>query len=120
MNEAIKAQIKYYSGLYRKRMNNKSIIESIIDEVCFETDINKDVVFMRTRKREIITARQMIQHFIKEKTKLSLSKIGQLTGGFDHSTVIYSWKEVNNLKANKDYNETYEQIANKLSWITQK
>ena len=51
----------------------------------------------KTRKREIVIARQLSMYLAKNHTKDSLKEIGANFGGRDHSTVIYSCKTVQDL-----------------------
>ena len=51
----------------------------------------------KTRKREIVIARQLSMYLAKNHTKDSLKQIGANFGGRDHSTVIYSCKTVKDL-----------------------
>lgn len=51
----------------------------------------------RTRKREIVQARQIAMYFSKKLTKSSLASIGMQCGGKDHATVLHACKTVNNL-----------------------
>jgi chromosomal replication initiator protein len=51
----------------------------------------------KTRKKEIVMARQLAMYFSKEYTSLSLKTIGYHFGGRDHSTVIHAVQTVNDL-----------------------
>jgi chromosomal replication initiator protein len=51
----------------------------------------------KTRKREIVQARQVSMYFSKNLTKASLASIGSFIGGKDHATVLHACKTVNNL-----------------------
>ena len=51
----------------------------------------------KTRKREIVQARQVSMFFSKNMTKSSLASIGAQIGGKDHATVLHACKTVNNL-----------------------
>ncbi|WP_226390955.1 chromosomal replication initiator protein DnaA [Penaeicola halotolerans] len=51
----------------------------------------------KTRKKEIVTARQIAMYFAKEYTNHSLKSIGYHFGGRDHSTVIHAVQTVNDL-----------------------
>jgi len=51
----------------------------------------------KTRKKEIVTARQVAMYFSKEFTNHSLKSIGYHFGGRDHSTVIHAVQTVNDL-----------------------
>lgn len=51
----------------------------------------------KTRKKEIVVARQVSMYFSKEFTNHSLKSIGYHFGGRDHSTVIHAVQTVNDL-----------------------
>ena len=51
----------------------------------------------KTRKREIVQARQISMYFAKRLTKFSLAKIALETGKKDHATCLHGIKTVNNL-----------------------
>jgi len=56
-----------------------------------------DVVNSKTRKREIVQARQIAMYFSKKYTKSSLATIGIHCGNKDHATVLHACRTVNNL-----------------------
>jgi chromosomal replication initiation ATPase DnaA len=61
-----------------------------------------EVMDMKTRKREVVTARQVSMTLAKHFTNYSLAKIGTEIGGKDHATVLHACKTVNNLIDTKD------------------
>jgi chromosomal replication initiator protein len=74
-----------------------------------------DVLHTKTRKREIVQARQIAMYFSKNMTKSSLSTIGSLIGGKDHATVLHACKTVNNLiETDKRFKGQIEDIERKL------
>lgn len=60
-------------------------------------DIKLDDLKAKTRKKEIVTARQVAMYFSKEFTNHSLKSIGYHFGGRDHSTVIHAVQSVNDM-----------------------
>jgi chromosomal replication initiator protein len=48
----------------------------------------------KKRDRDIVAARQIAMHLMRELTEMSLPGIGQLFGGRDHSTVAYACERV--------------------------
>ena len=60
-------------------------------------DIKIEDLKAKTRKKEIVTARQVAMYFAKEFTNHSLKSIGYHFGGRDHSTVIHAVQTVNDL-----------------------
>ena len=71
-------------------------IEAIQSVVCDYLGISEDLVRARTRKREVVQARQVAMFFSKEITSHSLKTIGLHFGGRDHSTVIHAVRSVEN------------------------
>lgn len=64
---------------------------------------------IRTRKREIVEARQVCMWWLKNNTKQSLNDIGSYFGEFDHATVLHACKTVNNLiDTNKAFKQKIE------------
>lgn len=75
-------------------------VKIIIDAVCnfFKLDVNR--IHTKTRKREVVLARQIMHKLIKENTRLTLKTIGQkIHNGkpMDHTTVIHSINTVRDL-----------------------
>ena len=80
-------------------------IEGIILKIQEYTGI-KDIT-IKTRKREVVEARQIAHDTAKNKTSLSLAAIGWQIGRKDHATVLHSLKVVKNLKKGKMYMKKY-------------
>jgi chromosomal replication initiator protein len=59
--------------------------------------IHPDELKAKTRKKEIVIARQVAMYFSKEFTQHSLKSIGYHFGGRDHSTVIHAVQTVNDM-----------------------
>ncbi|PIP54806.1 MAG: chromosomal replication initiator protein DnaA [Bacteroidetes bacterium CG23_combo_of_CG06-09_8_20_14_all_32_9] len=72
-------------------------IDYIQKVVCNYFNMNVEVIKSKTRKREIVQARQIAMYFAKSFTKSSLVEIGKVMGGKDHATVLHACKMVNNL-----------------------
>ncbi|MEM6327742.1 MAG: chromosomal replication initiator protein DnaA [Bacteroidota bacterium] len=82
---------------------------------CDVLDIPEDLVRARTRKREVVQARQIAMFFSKQLTKHSLKTIGQNFGGRDHSTVIHAIQSVENqVETDPVYRDIVEQVRKKL------
>ncbi len=73
-----------------KDSNTQISIESIQNYVCDYFSIDTNKVREKTRKQEIVEARQIAMYLSKRFTKSSLKTIGLHFGGRDHSTVIHA------------------------------
>ncbi|MEQ8324450.1 MAG: chromosomal replication initiator protein DnaA [Vicingaceae bacterium] len=72
-------------------------IDYIQKVVCDYFDLPMELLKSKTRKREVVQARQIAMYFSKKMTKSSLANIGMHCGGKDHATVLHACKTVNNL-----------------------
>lgn len=72
-------------------------IDYIQKVVCDYFNMQVDLLKSKTRKREIVQARQIAMFFAKSLTKSSLATIGSQIGNKDHATVLHACKTVNNL-----------------------
>lgn len=77
-------------------------------------DIKIEDLKAKTRKKEIVTARQVAMYFAKEFTNHSLKSIGYHFGGRDHSTVIHAVQTVN------DFMETDTAFRNSVNDLKKK
>lgn len=72
-------------------------IDYIQKVVCDYFNLPIDVINSKTRKREIVQARQLAMFFAKKHTKSSLATIGLHCGNKDHATVLHACRTINNL-----------------------
>jgi len=72
-------------------------IDYIQKVVCDYFSLPLEQINSKTRKREIVQARQIAMFFSKKHTKSSLATIGLHCGNKDHATVLHACRTVNNL-----------------------
>ncbi len=90
-------------------------IEYIQKLVCDYFTIPVEQVKSKTRKREIVQARQISMYYAKDLTKSSLKTIGMHFGGRDHSTVIHACQTVNDLmETDKKFKADIDEIAKRI------
>ncbi len=80
-----------------KSSSKEITIDTIQKMVCDYFDVSYDKLLQKTRKREIVQARQISMFLAKAFTKNSLKTIGEHFGGRDHTTVIHSCQTVKDL-----------------------
>ena len=80
-----------------KSTSREISIDYIQKVVCDYFNISLDIINSKTRKREIVQARQLAMFFAKKHTKASLATIGLHCGNKDHATVLHACRTVNNL-----------------------
>ncbi|WP_409047749.1 chromosomal replication initiator protein DnaA [Microbacterium sp. HA-8] len=68
-----------------------------------------DDLYGSSRSQAVATARQIAMYLCRERTSLSLPKIGQLFGNRDHTTVMYAYKKISDLM--KERRSLYNQVT---------
>jgi chromosomal replication initiator protein len=109
-------------GIKKKKMD---ALNYIIEIVCHKYGFTEEQLKGKTRKREIVYARQMVmalvQNYFKGKTKkYTLNYVGNKLGGKDHATVLYGRRNINNLREvdkqiREDYNDLSSQVRINLN-----
>ena len=91
-------------------------IEYIQKVVCDYFDLPLEILKSKTRKREVVQARQISMYFSKKMTKSSLANIGAHCGGKDHATVLHACRTVTNLsETDKQFRAYLEDLEKKLT-----
>ncbi len=103
INKLVKSSIKELS------------VDYISKVVCDYFNLPVNQLQTKTRKREIVQARQLAMYFSKNLTKSSLASIGSQIGNKDHATVLHACKTVNNLiDTDKSFRHFVDEIERKL------
>ena len=98
-----------------KNTQREISIDYIQKVVCNYFSMSVDVLSSKTRKREIVQARQIAMYFAKNMTKCSLAVIGNAIGNKDHATVLHACKTVNNLiETDKNFKQDLDEIEKRL------
>ncbi|MEX0679941.1 MAG: chromosomal replication initiator protein DnaA [Balneolales bacterium] len=98
-----------------KETKKQISIESIQRLVCDYFGIDPNKVREKTRKQEIVEARQIAMYLSKTMTKSSLKTIGLHFGGRDHSTVIHAISSVEDrLETNTKFQQIIRDIQQRI------
>lgn len=90
-------------------------IESIQNHVSEYFGIDSNKLREKTRKQEIVEARQIAMYLARHLTKSSLKTIGLQFGGRDHSTVIHATETVNErLKSSPKFQRMLKEIQSRV------
>nr|WP_231563183.1 chromosomal replication initiator protein DnaA [Microbacterium mangrovi] len=104
-------RVSAFASLNRSNLDiplAQTVLRDIIDQsdtnVISPTDIiqataqyfklSVDDLYGSNRSQAVASARQIAMYLCRERTSLSLPKIGQLFGGRDHTTVMYAYKKI--------------------------
>ncbi|MCF8302632.1 MAG: chromosomal replication initiator protein DnaA [Bacteroidales bacterium] len=78
-------------------------------------NIPTELINSKTRKREVVQARQLAMFFSKKHTKASLATIGLHCGNKDHATVLHACKTVNNLiDTDKQFRHHVDELSKRI------
>ena len=90
--------------------------KSVIDTVSGVFGVSVEEIKGNSRRREISQARQIAMYLMRQHTDLSLPKIGEVFGGKDHTTVLYSCDKIAQL-VKKDLNmaQTVRELSDQIS-----
>ncbi|MBI1315289.1 chromosomal replication initiator protein DnaA [bacterium] len=99
-----------------KNTTREISIDYIQKVVCDYFDMPVELLKSKTRKREIVQARQLTMYFAKQLTKSSLASIGAQCGNKDHATVLHACRTVSNLaETDKRFRVYVEDLRKKLT-----
>ena len=91
--------------------------ESIIETISNFYKLNPKLLSTKSRKREVVYARQMMMYILRDQLCLSYSFIGKQFGDRDHTTVMHSCEKINNsLQNNIVVQRDYENILKVLNF----
>ena len=99
-----------------KNTSREISIDYIQKIVCDYFGLPLEAINSKTRKREIVQARQLAMYFSKKLTKSSLATIGMHCGNKDHATVLHACRTVNNLiETDKQFRNYVEELDKKIT-----
>lgn len=86
--------------------------QKIMDIVCVYFATSKESLVSRSRRKNIVAARQMAMYLMRKHARLRLVEIGRVFGGRDHTSVIHS---INTIKTEK---EIYDNVAKDCAYLS--
>lgn len=98
-----------------KNTTREISIDYIQKVICDYFNLPVELMISKTRKREIVQARQLAMYFSKKLTKASLATIGLHCGNKDHATVLHACRTVNNLQdTDKQFKSYIDELEKKI------
>lgn len=90
-------------------------LDKIVEEVSVIYNVKQEDIYGKSRKAEIVLARQMSIYLAGLHTSLSASKIGLMIGNKNHATVLHSIKTIKNrLATDTGLKEQVDELTNRL------
>lgn len=95
--------------------------DAVIAVVAEVFDVSVEDLKGVSRRREISFARQIGMYLIRQHTALSLPKVGEVFGGKDHTTVLYSCDKIAQLRnTDPTLAQTLRQLSDRINVISRK
>jgi chromosomal replication initiator protein len=108
MNPYIIPGLSIYPAQAPPRISQTNKIKTII---CNYLHVEEEKLQHKTRKREIVYARQLSMFFILKYTNYTLAEVGEMFGGRDYTTVIHSRDTI------KDRLDVEEEVQNDVKLL---
>lgn len=86
-------------------------IKEVVAGISNFYNVDENSIYEKTRRKEVVKARQVVMYILREDFNISFPLIGQKLGGKDHTTVIHSCLKVKNeLKKNTALIQEIDQV----------
>ncbi|MGF1458399.1 MAG: chromosomal replication initiator protein DnaA [Leptolyngbyaceae cyanobacterium] len=90
--------------------------QTVMQVVSDAFNVSQEDLKSSSRKREISLARQIGMYLMRHHTNLSLPKIGEVFGGKDHTTVIYSCDKIaKQIKTDASLNQLVRDVGDRIN-----
>jgi chromosomal replication initiator protein len=90
--------------------------ETVITAISETFKVSVEDLKSNSRRREISVARQIGMYLMRQHTDLSLPKVGEVFGGKDHTTVMYSCEKIAQLKeSDPEMARTLRQLSDRIN-----
>ncbi|MES3005019.1 MAG: chromosomal replication initiator protein DnaA [Patescibacteria group bacterium] len=91
----------------KKLVSTKEVVRAVAEFY----NIEEQMIYEKTRKKEIIKPRQVIMYILREDFSISYPAIGEKLGGRDHTTVMHSCEKIkHDIKTNETLSQEITQL----------
>ena len=104
----------------RERLGNQAYgqttVQDIINRVCTAFSVTEEEIVGRSRRKNIVEARQVVAYLSRKVLDMPLSSIGLHLGGRDHTTIMHAQRKVEGLiKKDKKFKRRVDIVYNELN-----
>lgn len=93
--------------------------EAVLQAVAESYKVSLEDLKGNSRRKEISLARQVAMYLMRQHTDLSLPKIGEVFGGKDHTTVMYSCEKIAQLRQqNQELAQLLRQLSDRINFTS--
>jgi len=86
--------IKFRTNIQNPRIANSGVQKKIRTIVCEHLDISEDLLMSKSRRQDIVYARQISMYLCKKHTNCNPKLIGSKIGNCNRATVVYSCEHI--------------------------
>ncbi len=69
-------------------------VDTVVKQISEYYNLDESIIYEKTRRKEVVKARQVIMFILREDFNESYPSIGSKLGGKDHTTVIHSYEKI--------------------------
>ena len=88
-----------------KYLIDKLTFDKVIEVVNKYFGINEEQILSKSRKRDLVEARQFTQYYLHKVLNYTCVKVGKITGNRDHATVLHACDATKDLMRYESYNK---------------
>jgi chromosomal replication initiator protein len=99
----------------QNKVSNEKIRREITSSICSHYGVTVMDVMSKSRKKELVMARQLSMYFLRKHTSYSLKQVGMYFGGRDHSTVCHALDCISGLPEHDEQYKDREHFNIKFS-----
>ena len=93
------------------RAKRQVSIEDVVKAIAHYYNLKEELIYDKTRRKEVVHARQIIMFLLREDYSISFPTIGRKMGDRDHTTVIHSCDKIKEDMVNS------QQVAEEIETI---
>lgn len=96
-------------------MISNELNERILDAICEEKNISREMIFTGTRRRMYVEPRQIYQYILVKYYRVTTLYLERYGDGWTHGNLNYSMKNVDaQLVTDSMYRKSFERIMSKI------
>ena len=95
--------------------------DDIVDMLAARFGVDREDIEGPSRRKELVVVRDLVAYFLRRYAEMSYPAIGRLLGGRDHTTIIHSYKKIqNSLDEEKDFESKFAELVAKARAIKER
>lgn len=88
--------VRQFFGLKAKPIEKRPAPRSVVAAVAHHFNLKTGEILGKSRKANLVLARQVAMYLLREELELPLMEVGQIIGGRDHTTIMHGVEKIKN------------------------